>query len=472
MNASNKVLIVEDTSSVALVFQSWLAKAGIGTDIIGNGHQAIEAARTGKYQLMLLDLQLPDIGGLEVLEAIKNENLAITVVVITASGSINTAVETMQKGAYDFIVKPASEDRVVVTSKNALEREFFQKTIDDIRAEHSSDKSLGFIGSSLPMIALYKTIKAVARSNASVFIAGESGTGKELCAAASHAASNRTSGRFVALNCASIPKDLLESEVFGHAKGAFTGATSDRVGAALSANKGTLFLDEICELDLNLQAKLLRFLQTGTVQKVGSDRAEKVDVRVICATNRDPVAEVEEGRFREDLFYRLHVVPVELPPLRDREGDVIEIAENYLRQVNIEECKKFEGFDSAAEDALLTYDWPGNVRELQNVIRNAVVLNENSHITADMLSILNASGPKFARAENSSVNRSMGMIEVNIDQPFAQIEREILEESISRNGNSIPRTSEILKLSPSTIYRKREGWTEDEPQDLDAENTN
>jgi len=461
MSKSNKVLIVEDTSSIALVFQSWLGKAGIGADIVGDGNSAVEAVRSGDYQLLLLDLQLPDISGLEVLEIINKENLGVSVVVITASGSINLAVQTMQKGAYDFIVKPASEERVVITSKNALEREFIQKTIENIRAEHSTDKNLGFIGSSLPMIALYKTIKSVARSNASVFIAGESGTGKELCAAAIHASSARAEGQFVALNCASIPKDLLESEVFGHAKGAFTGATTDRVGAASTANRGTLFLDEICELDLNLQAKLLRFLQTGTVQKVGSDKAERVDVRVVCATNRNPVIEVEEGRFREDLFYRLHVIPVELPPLREREGDVVEIAVNYLEQANAEEDKNFQGFTSDAEDILLSYDWPGNVRELQNVIRNAVVLNDTKTISGEMLSISAASGPKFVRGPTSTHRLKEGVIEVSLDQPFASIERQIIEESITRNGNSIPKCSEVLKLSPSTIYRKREGWIEE-----------
>ena len=311
------------------------------------------------------------------------------------------------------------------------------------------------------MLAVYNTIKAVARSNASVFITGESGTGKELCAVALHKNGPRRNKPFVALNCAAIPDNLIESELFGHVKGAFTGATSDREGAATSADGGTLFLDELCEMDLSLQSKLLRFLQTGQVQKVGSDRAKKVDVRVVCATNREPLREVEEGRLREDLYYRLHVVGIYLPPLRERDVDIVEIAEQFLKAASNEEGKSFETLSQDAIDALLSHSWPGNVRELQNVIRNAVILNEGNELTAKMLS-LSPAGPNVhissqTRGE-AGIGSDAGSVEISLDQPFALMERTLIEAAIAQCNGSIPRAADLLGLSPSTIYRKKDGW--------------
>ena len=272
--------------------------------------------------------------------------------------------------------------------------------------------------------------------------------------------------RFVALNCAAIPDNLIESELFGHVKGAFTGATSDREGAAASADGGTLFLDELCEMDLALQSKLLRFLQTGQVQKVGSDRTKKIDVRVVCATNREPLHEVAEGRLREDLYYRLHVVGIHLPPLRERNGDIVEIAAQFLKSASREEGKPFERLSTDAMDALLSHDWPGNVRELQNVIRKAVILNDGSELTADMLEMNPATtlrprsrSPRPAIAGvHPDLSSDIGTIEISLDQPFAAMERTLIEAAIAECNGSIPRAAELLKLSPSTIYRKKEGW--------------
>jgi DNA-binding NtrC family response regulator len=312
------------------------------------------------------------------------------------------------------------------------------------------------------MRALFKRIERVAGSRASVFITGESGTGKELCAEAVHHLSPRAYGPFVPINCGAIPRDLMESEIFGHLKGSFTGAIADRDGAARLADKGTLFLDEICEMDINLQSKLLRFLQTGCVQKVGSDRVTKVDVRIVCATNRNPLREVQEGRFREDLYYRLFVVPVQMPPLREREGDVLLIAEQFLAAMAAEEGKNFEGFSPDAEGALTSYSWPGNVRELQNVIRKAVILNDGPFIDGPMLAIggdLRAVIARAALAANQDmpVERKGGMT-IDLAQPFHVIERQIIEEAIRRSGDSILKASQMLEISPSTIYRKKDGW--------------
>ena len=408
---------------------------------------------------MLLDLDLPDMNGLEILSRYETIDADVTFVVITASGSIKVAVDAMRMGAYDFIIKPAAEERLLTTVRNALERESLQTAVKAIKKTTAKKGKFGFVGSSLVMNAVYRSIEAIAQSTASVFITGESGTGKEVCAQAIHDASQRAGYPFVPLNCAAIPKDLIESEIFGHVSGAFTGATSDRKGAAATASGGTLFLDEICEMDLNLQAKLLRFLQTGMIQKVGSDKSVKVDVRIVCATNRDPVVEVEEGNFREDLFYRLHVVPLHLPPLREREADVVEIASSFLKQISEEEGKSFSSFDEEAQTALLNHPWPGNVRELQNVVRNAVVLNDAEIVSADMLSIGNApAGFRKSVAGSLSADPKGTMISVDLDQPFDQIEREIIETAIRHCGNSIPKASKMLDISPSTIYRKKEGW--------------
>ena len=249
-----RVLLAEDNGSIAIVYDSWLKKAGFDVEVVETGSEALEKIRGGGFRVVLLGLQLPDMDGLAVLDAISSDNLGVTVVVVTASGSILTAVDAMRRGAYDFVVKPAAEERLVTTTRNAMEREVLQKTVSEIRSNYAGkDGTHGFIDSSLPMIAVYKTIDAVSQSSASVFITGESGTDKGVCATAIHSV-------FVALNCAALPKDLIESEIFGHVKGAFTGATSDRDGAALVADGGTLFLDEICEMDINPQAKLLRFV--------------------------------------------------------------------------------------------------------------------------------------------------------------------------------------------------------------------
>jgi two-component system repressor protein LuxO len=458
---SNSVLIVEDTASTGILYQSWLKKAGIAARCVEDGASAMAELCKGVYRLVLLDLQLPDINGLEVLGAIRDEGVPVSVIVVTSSGSLSTAVDVMRAGAYDFIVKPVAEERLVTTVKNALEHKILETAAEEIKESSGKSQRFGFIGSSLPMVAVYKTIKAVARSNASVFITGESGTGKELCAEALHKNGPRHNKPFVALNCAAIPDNLIESELFGHVKGAFTGATSDREGAATSADGGTLFLDELCEMDLGLQSKLLRFLQTGQVQKVGSDRAKKVDVRVVCATNREPLREVAEGRLREDLYYRLHVVGIHLPPLRERDVDIVEIAEHFLKAASKEEGKFFETLSRDAIDALLSHSWPGNVRELQNVIRNAVILNEGGELTANMLSILPAGPQAHFRSETRGEARARsdaGSVEVSLDQPFALMERTLIEAAIAQCNGSIPRAADLLGLSPSTIYRKKEGW--------------
>jgi len=316
------------------------------------------------------------------------------------------------------------------------------------------------------MQTVYRIIDSAAPSTATVFITGESGTGKELCAAAIHRQSPRRDGPFVALNCGAIPRDLMESEIFGHVRGAFTGAAKDRLGAAGQADKGTLFLDEIGEMDLELQTKLLRFVQTGTYQKVGDTRLNAVDVRFVCATNRDPLKEVAEGRFREDLYYRLHVIPIHMPALRERAEDVLPLAHHFLMRLAQEEGKGFRGFAPDVEEILLAYQWPGNVRQLQNVIRNVVVLQKGELVTAGMLpSPLNSGVP--GRPDNVASARAADVVPPPPAtpaqlKPLWLVEREAIERAIAYCGGNIPRAAALLEVSPSTIYRKRQAWSSQE----------
>jgi two-component system repressor protein LuxO len=323
------------------------------------------------------------------------------------------------------------------------------------------------------MQAVYRIIESAAASKATVFITGETGTGKEVCAEAIHGSSSRSRGPFIALNCAAIPSDLMESEIFGHVKGAFTGALRDREGAAAMADGGTLFLDEICEMPLDLQSKLLRFLQTQQFTKVGGSKVQHVDVRFVCATNRHPQEEVAQGRFREDLYYRLHVIPIELPALRDRDDDVLTLAEHFLEQYAREEGKTFEGLAPEAAEKLLAYSWPGNVRELQNVIRKAVVLSTtDGQLSADWLPIeaakpsIQAPEPEPGKAQDPAPKRAGADQTAGGDtgtgalalKPLRVMEKELIEEAIRQAGGNIPRAAAMIEVSPSTVYRKLAQW--------------
>lgn len=467
MPSTPDVLIIEDTASLLLVYEKWLKKEGILADKAITGSDALAKLRSGTYRVTLLDLQLPDMSGQDLLKIIREEAIPTTVVVITSNASINTAVDVMRGGAYDFVVKPVSEARLITTTRNAFERHILKTVVADVQEKTANIREHGFIGKSPAMLSVYKTIEAVAASAIPIFITGESGTGKEVCATTIHSTGPRKKKPFVALNCAAIPKDLLESELFGHVKGAFSGATNDRIGAARSADGGTLFLDEICEMDITLQSKLLRFLQTGAVQPVGSDRVLSVDARILCATNKNPAVEVAEGRFREDLFYRLHVIPVQLPPLRDRNADIVEIAQSFLSSFGSDEGKDFKGFSAEAEDVLMRHSWPGNIRELQNVVRSAVVLNTGEQITAEMLNLNQVDPLLFSKTAVASGDTARGgvahtignlSLTLDLEQSFAENERLLIEAVISECDGSIPKAAKLLQLSPSTIYRKREGW--------------
>jgi two-component system repressor protein LuxO len=322
---------------------------------------------------------------------------------------------------------------------------------------HETEETFeGFIGASPAMKEIYAQIERVATSKAPVFVTGESGTGKEVCAEALHLRSRNFSGPFIALNCGAIPKELMESEIFGHMKGAFTSAHEDRAGAAELANGGTLFLDEICEMDIALQAKLLRFIQTGSFRRVGGTKELKVNVRFVCATNRDPKAEVEAGRFREDLYYRLHVLPMHLPALRERGNDILLLARSFLARFAEEEGRAFAGFDTDAEAALIAYRWPGNVRQLQNVIRRVVVLHDGELVTGAMLDLPQGASHEAARDTGPLPRADSPSID-----PYWLQEQRIIEQALAAFDGNAQKAAAALEIAPSTIYRKMQSWSQD-----------
>ena len=476
------ILLVEDTTVLAKTYIQYLRNEPYEITHVVNGQDAIAHLKEHVPRAVLLDLQLPDISGMEVLAYVREQEMPCPVIMITAHGSINAAVDAMKAGAFDFVVKPFAAERIIVTLGNAIERQKLEDLVETYRQEIDRDGFHQIIGTAPPMQAVYRIIENAADSKASIFIKGESGTGKEVTAEAIHQQSKRRQKPFVALNCAAIPKDLMESEIFGHVKGAFTSAVSDRQGAAAQADGGTLFLDEICEMDINLQAKLLRFIQTETFQKVGGSTTEQVDVRFVCATNRDPFGEVQKGNFREDLYYRLHVIPIELPPLRDRGDDMLEIARHFLNRYAREEGKGFTGFTDTAEDIILAFDWPGNVREMQNVMRQIVVLNDGELVEPDMLPPplnLNSPAPATMRpaptrpiapdaaapgaAPPPPAPDTGGQDMLHLAgkiRPMAEIEREVIESAIEQCSGNIRKAAALLGISAPTIYRKKAVWDE------------
>ncbi|AWB65377.1 sigma-54-dependent Fis family transcriptional regulator [Saccharobesus litoralis] len=506
------VLLVEDTSTLAAIYQEYLKKEPIDLKVASSGKEALAAICERPPQVILLDLKLPDMQGQQILSWLKQQDYPCIVIVITAHSTLDVAIDVMKAGAEDFLEKPFDASRLITTVRNALKRYQLENIVEELQTSLGRERYHGFIGNSLPMQAVYRIIDAAAASKASIFITGESGTGKEVCAEAIHKQGPRRTKEFIPLNCAAIPKDLMESEIFGHLRGAFTGAANERKGAAELADGGTLFLDEIGEMDMELQSKLLRFIQTGTFQKVGSSKLQKVDVRFVCATNRDPLEEVKAGRFREDLYYRLHVIPVHLPPLRERGSDISKIAKSFLNTYAKEENKPFKEFSREVETRLNQYEWPGNIRQLQNVIRNIVVLHSDTQVKLEHLPHpLNAepvanspvhvdqptstiahnetpeiSADKPINATNFEATATDATAPVNlvppatshsntpqvitesvysplpqsIDdiQPLAYMEKAFIEQAIELCQGNIPKAAKILEVSPSTIYRKKQAW--------------
>mgnify|MGYP002338703789 CR=1 FL=1 len=485
------VLLVEDIPSNAEMYRVILERDGHAVRTVETMAAAERALDEGLPDAMLLDLQLPDGNGLDLLHTLRRAGTMVPTVVLTGNGSVQRAVDAMQAGATDFLMKPCSADKLSKAVGQAVARwppSDARPAAGGTASEPARGPS-GFVGESPAMRNVFALIDSAAASSAPVFITGDSGTGKELCARAIHEGGPRRNGPFVPLNCAAIPRELIESEIFGHRKGAFTGAVENREGAAALADHGTLFLDEICDMDLDLQAKLLRLVQQGTFKRVGDTYEREVDVRFVCATNRDPLAEVRAGRFREDLYYRLHVVPLALPPLRERASDIRVLAERFLADFATVERKGFRGFTDDAMRALEAYAWPGNVRELENVIRSVTVLNQGTVVTREMLPAhirdavagrAPADAPTGADAKagdgaahgaaNGTAAGPEGAPSLDdvLVQPLERLEILAIDRAIAHFDGNITRAAQALDISTSTIYRKKQSWRRRHGADPDA----
>ena len=448
-----RVLVVDD-DPVARRLLAAAMNSSVSHEILvretADAHEAEALLRGTAFAGATVSLDLATAS--DTITTLRRAGLSGPIVATSSRGSVSSAVEAMRAGADDFLVKPYQPAEL---ARRLLTR-LAEPAPSIVPAPGTSTEQPGFhhfIGGSSAMRALYEQIRRVAPSKAPVFVTGESGSGKEVCAEAIHACSTRTSGPFIAINCSAIPRELMESEIFGHVKGAFTGAHEDRPGAAELAHGGTLFLDEICEMDLALQAKLLRFAQTGTVRRVGDTRLRHVDVRFVCATNREPVREIEAGRFREDLYYRLHVLPLRLPPLRERGDDVAMLARAFLVRFAEEEGRHFRGFTPEAEAAIEAHAWPGNVRELQNVIRRVVVLHDAERVSVEMLALCS---PHEAARDTGPLPRT----EAACIDPFWRQEQLIIERALAAFDGNTLKAASALEISPSTIYRKRQSWAQ------------
>ncbi|ODT65944.1 MAG: sigma-54-dependent Fis family transcriptional regulator [Pelagibacterium sp. SCN 63-23] len=424
------------------------------------GRAASEKLRQMRFDIIIADLaSLADLapGVEDAMGRLVRLAEGALVLAIADSGSVSAALGAMRAGAHDYMAKPVNGAALAGRIGELAQRHGRPRCLGtDTAPDTPVTDFAGFVGASSAMQFLYEQIGRVAASSAPVFITGESGTGKDVCAEALHERGPRADRRFVAINCAAIPRDLMESELFGVMRGAFTGAHDDRKGAAELADGGTLFLDEVGEMDLSLQSKLLRFLQTGSISRVGETNVRKIDVRVICATNRNPMQMIAERKFREDLFYRLHVLPIHLPPLRQRPSDIMVLARHFLARYGREEHKHFSGFAHEAAQQLTAADWPGNVRQLQNLIRRMAVMFDGGEINSAMLAAADiesrAAAPAPVEAPRLEGRRAV--------LPMWQQEQRIIEDAIAAFGGNISMAAAALEISPSTIYRKRQSWAE------------
>jgi DNA-binding NtrC family response regulator len=401
-----RVLIVDDDSASRRLLEVRLRPLECDVTTAENGEQALAAIRKDLPDLVLLDLQMPKVSGLEMLRALRKEGTEIPTIVITAHGSIEVAVEAMKEGAYDFVTKPVDATHLDIVVRKALETARLKRELELV-SEDENRRYHFILGKSTRIKEATEIARKAAASKATVLLLGESGTGKEIFARAIHHWSERKNQPFVAINCVGLSKELLESELFGHEKGAFTGADQLKKGKMELANGGTVFLDEVGDVSSELQTKLLRFLQEREFDRVGGLRSIRVDVRILAATNRDLETAVKDGRFREDLYHRLNVVPITLPPLRERQEDIPDLSHWFLRRYSLESKKVFSEIEEKALEALISYRWPGNVRELGNVIERAVVLGSGPRITAaDLPGRITTSG-RQSSLENLSYRDAM-----------------------------------------------------------------
>jgi two-component system nitrogen regulation response regulator NtrX len=439
------ILVVDDEAGVRSALTGVLRDEGYVVEALDSGEACLDRVTRGDVDVILLDVWLPGIDGLATLTRLRERGADAQVVIISGHGNIESAVRAIKMGAFDFVEKPLSLEKTILVVRNALRQRWLEAENRALRAH--VDRRLVMVGESRPMRQLRDEIDMAAPSNGRVLIYGENGTGKELVARLIHALSRRRAGPFVEVNCAAIPEELIESELFGHLRGAFTGATSDRRGKFETADGGTIFLDEIGDMSLKTQAKVLRVLQEQVVEPVGSTSRIKVDVRVLAATNKDLPAEIRAGRFREDLYFRLNVIPIAVPPLRARSADIALLAEHFMAEFARDHGHRTKGIDPVALTALTAYRWPGNVRELRNVIERLVIMVPGRTITMADLAFLGPSPPP-----PGADRRSFDLQPLHVARD--QFERDYILRALAAQHGNISRTADLLGVERSNLYRK------------------
>ena len=437
------ILIVDDEASTREGLAKALKLSGYEILLAKDGYEALEILQKKNADLMLTDLRMGGMGGLQLIEETKKINPLLKIIVFTAYGTIETAVEAMKRGAYDFISKPINLDALEIVLNRTLETQRIEN--ENTLLKQQLNKKIGFesiVGESQKMKDIFELIRQVAPTKASVLVQGESGTGKELIAQALHQLSPSKNKPFIALHCAALSENLLESELFGHEKGAFTGAFERHIGRFEKADGGTLFLDEISEISPKIQVKLLRVLQEKTFERVGGNQTIKVDVRVISATNTDLKKKVDEGLFREDLFYRLHVVYIQIPPLRERKDDIPLLVQHFLKEASQDNQKKVDSISPKAIEILMEYDWPGNIRELKNCIQSMVVLSKKNELGISDIPLAVRNHKK-----NTPSYLSSGI-------PMKQAEKNIIIQTLNSTRFNKTKAAKILGISRRTLHRK------------------
>lgn len=439
---SKSILIVDDEISVRMSLEKALSKAGFLTKTASSGNQAQKILENGAVDLVLSDLKMPDGDGFELLKTIKKKHPKIEVILLTGYGTIERAVEAMKEGAYDFITKPFKKAVILSTVERAIERQDLRQENRYLKSQLSKGKPYDvIIGKSRALRDVLDMVERVAPLTSTVLVTGESGTGKELIARALHSKSQRADKRFVPINCAAIPENLIESELFGHMKGSFTGAMRDKSGLFKVADGGTIFLDEIVSIPLNLQVKLLRAIEQKEILPVGSTEPEIVDVRIVAATNKNLANEVEKGNFREDLYYRLNVVGITIPPLKEREEDIPELVNHYVQFYSAQMNKRITGVAENVLPFLMSYEWKGNVRELENSIERAVILCDGEKLQLNHF-------PHISGKENSKAWKG------DLKSSVRQFEHDTILRTLDMADQDKAKAAKLLGLSLSSLYRK------------------
>lgn len=444
------VLVVDDEPHMRRILEIMLRKAGHLVFIAGNGREALQVLRENPVDLVITDLRMPEMDGIALLTRLRQDGMEVPVIVITAHGSVESAVDAMKYGASDYILRPFDIDALELAIARVLNEADMVRQNSFMREQLNRGWD-AFIGTSAAMLAMYELIRQVAPTKASVMIAGETGTGKELAARAIHRASPRSGKLFVPINCAAIPADMLEAELFGYEKGCFTGAIKDRIGKFELANEGTIFLDELTEMPIALQAKLLRFLQDNTLERLGSNRRIQLDIRVIAATNRNPRDAMRDGRLREDLYYRLNVFPIDLPPLRERSEDIAGLAAHFIAK---HACRA-DGtatLDAALVSRLKAYSWPGNVRELENMVERALILCGTGPIKPEHFPLApDMAAPAMAPSHALAIGALIPAVEA--------FEAQMIEQALTETEGSKPKAAALLDISERTLwYKLKKYW--------------